>query len=30
MPVGWPARPFSPIIRKPVAEVVHHDRWETA
>lgn len=27
MPVGRPARPFSPIVRKPVAEVVHHDRW---
>jgi nitroreductase len=27
MPVGWPAQPFRPIVRKPVAEVVHRDRW---
>jgi nitroreductase len=27
MPVGRPARPFRPIVRKPVAEVTHLDRW---
>jgi nitroreductase len=27
MPVGRPAQPFRPIARKPVAEVVHRDRW---
>jgi nitroreductase len=27
MPVGRPAQPFRPIVRKPVAEVVHRDRW---
>jgi nitroreductase len=27
MPVGRPARPFTPIVRKPVAEVMHRDRW---
>jgi len=27
MPVGRPARPFSPIVRKPVAEVMHRNRW---
>jgi Nitroreductase family len=25
--VGRPAQPFRPIVRKPVAEVVHRDRW---
>ena len=29
-PVGRPARPFSPIVRKPVAEVVHYDRWQAS
>ena len=28
MPVGRPARPFRPIVRKPVAGVVHRDRWQ--
>lgn len=28
MPVGRPARPFRPIVRKPVADVVHRDRWQ--
>jgi hypothetical protein len=27
MPVGRPAQPFRSIVRKPVAEVVHRDRW---
>jgi nitroreductase len=28
MPVGRPARPFRPIVRKPVADVVHRDQWQ--
>jgi len=27
IPVGWPARPFGPVTRKPLEHVVHHDRW---
>ncbi|ADP81408.1 nitroreductase family protein [Pseudofrankia inefficax] len=27
MPIGWPAVPFGPLTRKPLDEVVHHDRW---
>jgi len=27
MPVGWPARPFGAIVRKPIPEVLHRDRW---
>jgi nitroreductase len=27
MPLGWPARDFGPLTRRPMAEVVHHDRW---
>jgi nitroreductase len=27
MPVGRSARPFRPIVRKPVAAVTHRDRW---
>ena len=27
VPVGLPARPFGPVARKPVAEVVHLDGW---
>jgi nitroreductase len=27
IPVGWPARPFGPVRRRPVDEVVHRDRW---
>jgi hypothetical protein len=30
MPAGRPVRPFSPIVGKPVAEVVHRDRWQAA
>jgi nitroreductase len=27
MPVGWPARPFGEVVRRPLAEVVHRDGW---
>lgn len=27
VPMGWPARPFGPLARKPAASVVHWDRW---
>jgi nitroreductase len=27
IPLGWPAGPVGPVSRKPVEEVVHHDRW---
>lgn len=27
IPMGWPARPFGPLARRPLEEVVHHDRW---
>jgi nitroreductase len=27
MPVGFPQRPFSPVKRRPMSEVVHHERW---
>jgi nitroreductase len=27
VPVGWPARPFGEVVRRPLAEVVHRDRW---
>lgn len=27
IPVGWPARPFGPVTRRPVEQVVHRDRW---
>ena len=27
IPLGWPDRPFGPVSRKPVSEVVHRDRW---
>jgi nitroreductase len=27
MPVGWPGRPFGPVRRRPVAEVLHRDHW---
>jgi nitroreductase len=27
VPVGWPARPFGPVTRRPVEEVVHRDGW---
>ena len=25
--LGWPDRPFGPVTRRPLEEVVHHDRW---
>jgi nitroreductase len=25
--LGWPARPFGPVKRRPVAEVLHWDQW---
>jgi nitroreductase len=25
--VGWPDRPFGPLSRRPLDEIVHHDRW---
>jgi nitroreductase len=27
MPVGFPLRPFTPVKRRPMSEVVHHQRW---
>jgi nitroreductase len=27
MPLGWPARPFGPLTRKPLEHVVHHETW---
>jgi nitroreductase len=27
IPLGWPAGPVGPVTRKPLEEVVHHDRW---
>jgi nitroreductase len=27
VPIGWPARPFGPVRRKPLEEVVHWGRW---
>ncbi len=27
MPIGWPIGKFGPLDRRPVAEVVHADRW---
>ena len=27
IPLGWPDRPFGPVRRRPVAEVVHWDGW---
>ena len=30
IPIGWPARPFGPVNRRPVADVIHRNRWEGA
>ncbi len=30
MPIGWPVDKFGPLTRRPVTEVAHADRWETA
>ncbi|MCX4794060.1 nitroreductase family protein [Streptomyces sp. NBC_01242] len=27
IPVGWPQGNFGPVRRRPVADVIHHDRW---
>ena len=27
MAVGWPARPFRPVNRKPITDVMHFDTW---
>ena len=27
IPVGWPRGRFGPVARRPVAEVIHRDRW---
>ncbi len=27
VPLGWPAGPVGPVTRKPLEDVVHHDRW---
>ncbi|MBN8873667.1 MAG: nitroreductase family protein [Rhodospirillales bacterium] len=27
MPIGWPERPFGPLSRRPLEEVVHYDGW---
>ncbi|SEG91872.1 Nitroreductase [Thermomonospora echinospora] len=27
IPVGWPDRPFGPARRRPLDDVIHHDRW---
>lgn len=27
IPVGWPATSFGPVRRRPIREVVHHERW---
>ena len=27
IPVGWPRGNFGPVTRRPVAEVIHRDRW---
>src|SRR5829696_4133293 len=28
IPVGWPAAQFGPVNRRPVADVIHRNRWE--
>lgn len=28
MPIGWPLDKFGPLRRRPLAEVVHSDRWD--
>lgn len=27
IPIGWPDRRFGPVRRRPIAEVIHRDRW---
>jgi len=26
--LGWPARPFGPVARRPLEEVLHRERWQ--
>lgn len=28
IPIGWPARPFGPVRRRPITEFVHRDHWQ--
>jgi len=28
IPIGWPDAKFGPVNRRPVADFVHHNRWE--
>lgn len=28
LPIGWPARDFGPVRRRPVDEVIHWERWQ--
>ncbi|MFJ6808081.1 hypothetical protein ACIQRK_18960 [Streptomyces anulatus] len=28
VPAGWPAGNFGPVRRRPVADVIHRDRWQ--
>lgn len=28
IPIGWPAVPFGPVRRRPVAEVLHRNHWQ--
>ncbi|MGC2525997.1 MAG: nitroreductase family protein [Stellaceae bacterium] len=30
MPIGWPLDKFGPLTRRPLAEIVHADRWGAA
>jgi nitroreductase len=30
MPIGWPVDKFGPLVRRPLNEVVHADRWGAA
>jgi nitroreductase len=27
VPIGWPARPFAKVTRKPIAKVIHWEKW---
>jgi len=29
MPIGYPRNKFGPVVRRPLAEVIHADRWHT-
>lgn len=28
IPIGWPARSFGPVRRRPITDFVHRDRWQ--